>query len=155
MWVFNQPTCVTDRPTYQHSTLNSSTSIRSILSLNRPFYSTQQSHSNDISIDRMNLILMWVFNQPTCVTDRPTYQHSTLNSSTSIRSILSLNRLFYSTQQSHSNDISINRMNLILMWIFNQSTCATDRPTYQHSTLNTSTSIRSILSLNSPFYSTQ
>src|SRR6266480_1338646 len=127
MWVFNQPTCVTDRPIYQHSTLNSSTSIRSILSLNCPFYSTQQSHSNDISIDRMNLILMWVFNQSICTTDRPIYQHSTLNSSTSIRSILLLNHPFYSTQQSHSNDISIDRMNLILMWVFNQPTCATDQ----------------------------
>src|SRR6266480_3545924 len=155
MWVFNQSTCVTDQPTYQHSTLNSSTSIRSILLLNRPFYSTQQSHSNGISIDRIDLILMWVFNQPTCATDRPTYQHSTLNSSTSIRSILSLNHPFYSTQQSHSNGISIDRMELILMWVFNQSTCATDQPTYQHSTLNNSTSIRSILLLNSSFYSTQ
>src|SRR5437667_141008 len=118
MWVFNQSTCVTDQPTYQHSTLNSSTSIRSILLLNRPFYSTQQSHSNGISIDRMNLILMWVFNQPTFATDQPIYQHSTLNNSTSIRSILLLDSSFYSTQQSHSNDISINRMNLILVWIF-------------------------------------
>src|SRR5205809_8023683 len=115
MWLFNKPTCSLDRPNYQHSTLNTYTSIRSILSLNSPFYSTQQSHSNGISIDRMNLILMWVFNQPTCATDRPTYQHSTLNNSTSIRSILSLNSSFYSTQQSHSNDISINRMNLILL----------------------------------------
>src|SRR5205814_7544672 len=124
-------------------------------SLNRPFYSTQQSHSNGISINRMELILMWVFNQSIWATDQPTYQHSTLNSSTSIRSILLLNRPFYSTQQSHSNGISIDRMNLILMWVFNQPTCATDRPTYQHSTLNNSTSIRSILSLNSSFYSTQ
>src|SRR5438046_8472528 len=114
MWIFNQSICVTNQSTYQHSTLNSFMSIRSILLLNRPFYSTQQSHTNDISINRMNLILMWVFNQPTCVTDQPTYQHSTLNSSTSIRSILSLNSSFYSTQQSHSNDISINTMNLIL-----------------------------------------
>src|SRR5438034_944040 len=108
MWVFNQSICVTDRSIYQHSTLNSSMSIRSILSLNRPFYSTQQSYSNGISIDRMKLILMWVFNQSICATDRSIYQHSTLNSSTSIRSILSLNRSFYSTQQSHSNDISID-----------------------------------------------
>src|SRR5438552_1015291 len=118
MWVFNQSICVTDRPTYQHSTLNSSMSIRSILLLNSSFYSTQQSHSNDISIDRMNLILMWVFNQPICVINQPIYQHSTLNSSTRIRSILLLNSSFYSTQQSHSNDISINRMNQILVWIF-------------------------------------
>src|SRR6266480_1248189 len=135
MWVFNQPTCVTNQPTYQHSTLNSSMSIRSILSLNHPFYSTQQSHSNGISIDRMDLILMWVFNQPICATDRSIYQHSTLNSSTSIRSILLLNRSFYSTQQSHSNGISIDRMKLILMWVFNQPICTTDRPIYQHSTL--------------------
>src|SRR5947207_9053843 len=118
MWVIIHPTCATDRPTYQPSTLNSSTSIRSILSLNHSFYSTQQSHSNGISIDRMNLILMWVFNQSTCATDRSTYQHSTLNSSTSIRSILSLNSSFYSTQQSHSNGISINSIKLILVLIF-------------------------------------
>src|SRR5947207_5056958 len=118
MSVLNQPICVINQSTYQHSTLNSFKSIRSILSLNHSFYSTQQSHSNDISINRMNLILMWVFNQPTCATDRPIYQHSTLNNSTSIRSILSLNSSFYSTQQSHSNGISINRMNLILVWIF-------------------------------------
>src|SRR5947207_4316974 len=118
MWVFNQPICATDQSTYQHSTLNSSTSIRSILLLNHPFYSTQQSHSNGISIDRMNLILMWVFNQPTCATDQPIYQHSTLNNSTSIRSILLLNSSFYSTQQSHSNGISINSIKLILVLIF-------------------------------------
>src|SRR5438046_2286105 len=103
----------TDQPIYQHSTLNSSMSIRSILSLNHSFYNTQQSHSNDISIDRMNLILMWVFNQSICMTDQFIYQHSTLNNFTSIRSILLLNCSFYSTQQSHSNDISIDRMNLI------------------------------------------
>src|SRR5438045_4510846 len=115
MWVFNQSICVINQSIYQHSTLNSFMSIRSILSLNHSFYSTQQSHSNDIFIDKMNLILMWVFNQSICAINQSIYQHSTLNNFMSIRSILLLNNSFYSTQQSHSNDISINRMNLILM----------------------------------------